>query len=179
MRLILHGQLRDLYGEYAEIETDRVADALEGWSRQMPNFPRKLLVDVVGFDTEEKLRAVTDVKEVHLIPAMFGGGGKFGSIILGAVVVVAGVLLLSTPFGIPLIVSGATMVLSGVVGLFMKAPTLSKANDPAASKYLGLNRNTTAIGTPITMAWGRTLQAGHFLSLQSQSDSLVHGVFPE
>jgi predicted phage tail protein len=183
MKLILYGQLRDRYGESVEMEANNVFDALEGFTRQAPGFPRDLLVEVVGYDSEEKLRASTNAVEVHVVPAVHGGGGvaKFFNIIVGAVMVVVGIILLPTnpALGTMLIISGATMALSGVVMLFLKAPTLSKSNDPAASKYLGINQNTTAIGTPILLAWGRIAMGGHYLSLQSDANKMVFGVFPE
>jgi predicted phage tail protein len=181
MKLILHGELRKRYGESVEMCSDNVFDAVEGWSRQLPDFPRDMRVEIVGFDSEELLRAPTDLPEIHLVPAVTGRGffGKFFNIIVGAVMVVAGILLLPSPVGIGLIISGATMILSGVVALFMKAPSIDKGNDPAASKYLGLNRNTTAIGTPILLAWGTIMLGGHYLSLQSDANKMVFGVFPE
>lgn len=178
MKIILHGTLRKKYGESYVIITDSVADAIEGLSRQLRDWPRDLRIEVPGFGTEELLRGKTDVEEIHLVPAMFGGGGKFMGIILGAALVVAGIILIATPFGIPLIISGATMMATGVIQLFMKAPSVSKSNDPEASKYLGINKNTADIGTFIPLAWGRIKLYGHWISLQSDADKLVHGVFP-
>lgn len=176
MRLIFHGKLQEMYGRQAVMHAATVAEALEGFSRQQEDWPRDMLVDVVGFDTVEKLKS--HAEEVHLMPAMHGGGGKFGSIILGTILVVAGVLLLSTPWGIPLIISGGLMIAQGIIGLFMKSPKMKGVDDPDASKYLAVNKNTTAVGTPMTMAWGRIAVAGQWLSLQSDSNNLSFGVFP-
>lgn len=177
MRLIFHGQLRELYGKGVEMFSDTVADALEGFFSQQPDHPRDMLVEAVGFDTEEKLFATTTQKEVHIIPAMYGGGGKFFNILIGAVLVVAGVLI-SGPLGIALIINGGLMILQGIVSLFMKAPTASKSEDPPASKYLGVNRNTTQHGTPIIFALGTIAIGGHWLSLQSDADKLTLTNFP-
>lgn len=174
----LHGALRKQYGKSFVMSSNSAADAIEGLSRQLPDWPRDLHIDVPGFGSEELLRGKTDVKEIHLVPAMFGGGAKFMGIILGAAMVVLGVILLATPFGIPLIISGGTMMAMGVIQLFMKAPSVSKSNDPEASKYLGINKNTAEIGTFIPLAWGRIKLYGHWVSLQSDADKLVHGVFP-
>lgn len=178
MRLIFHGELRKRFGPSFEMHADTVAEALEGFSRQV-DWPSEQLVDVVGYRTEEQLRGPAN-GDVHIMPAMQGGGGKFGAIILGAIMVVAGVLLLpSNPaLGWSLIASGSVMILQGVVALFMKAPKLKNVNDPDASKYLSVNKNTTAIGTPITMAYGQINLYGHWLSLQSDSNNLTQGVFP-
>lgn len=175
MRLIFHGRLRNLFGAEVVMHASTVAEAVEGYSRQV-DWPSDMPVEIVGFNTPEKLRDYAE--EVHIMPAMRGGGGKFGSIILGTVLVVAGIILLPSPFGVPLIVSGGLMIVQGVIGLFMKAPKMKGVDDPEASKYLPINRNTTAIGTPITMAWGRIDLAGHWLSLQSDSTNLSFGTFP-
>lgn len=177
MRLIFHGELRKRFGVSFEMQVDSVASALEGFSRQT-DWPKDMPVDVIGFDSHEKLQEYAD--EVHIVPAMQGGGGKFFNIIIGAVVVVAGILLMSVnpALGVSLIVSGSMMILQGVVMLFMKSPKLGKNQDPEASKYLPINRNTVAVGTPITLAWGRIDLAGHWLSLQSDSNNMSAGVFP-
>lgn len=175
MRLIFHGELRNRFGPDVVMHTDTVAEALEGFSRQV-DWPTELPVHVVGFDTPEKLKDFA--LEVHVMPAMRGGGGKFGSIILGAITVVVGIALLATPFGVPLIVSGGLMIAQGIIGLFLKSPKIKGVDDPESSKYLAVNKNTTAVGTPIVMAWGRIDLAGHWLSLQSDSTNLSYGAFP-
>jgi predicted phage tail protein len=178
MRLIFHGTLRQLFGESYEMSAATPAEALEGFSRQV-DWPRDITVHLVGFNTVEKLK--DNAEQVHVMPALRGGGGKFGSIILGAAVVAVGVALTVTgagAVGIPLIISGSLMMVQGVIALFLKSPKLKSVDDPEASKYLPINRNTTAVGTPMTHAWGRIDLAGHWLSLQSDSTNLSFGSFP-
>lgn len=155
-----------------------IADGLEGFSRQQTDWPKDFPVQIIGHPTAESLLETAD--EIHVMPAMRGGGGKFTSIVIGAVFVVVGILLLSANpmLGTALIVSGATMILGGVLQLFMKAPSISKNNDPDGSKYLNVNKNTVDVGTLITMAWGEIDLAGQWLSLQSDSNNLATGVFP-
>lgn len=163
------------------MQADTVGEALEGFSRQV-DWPTELLVHIVGFNTPEKLKDFA--LEVHIMPAMRGGGGKFGSIVLGALTVAAAFVLpgigigLSTALSTTLLVSGGLMIAQGIIGLFLKAPTLKGVEDPEASKYIPINKNTTAVGTPITMAWGRIDLAGHWLSLQSDSTNISYGIFP-
>lgn len=179
MRLIFHGTLRDILGPDAVMHVNSIREAVEGYSRQHPDWPSEMLIDIPGYDTVEAMEDCPE--EIHLIPSMLGGGGKFGTILLG----VAMVALAFTPVGAltvglkaAMIISGGIMILQGVVGLFMKAPKLGKNQDPEASKYLPINKNTTAVDTPITMAWGHIDLAGHWLSLQSDSSNLSYGVFP-
>jgi len=184
MIIIFHGALRGYFGDRVEMHARSVAEALEGVFTQVTDHPKDLVVEAVGFPTEQALRSETDAEEVHVIPSMFGGGGKFGGIILGALTIAAAFVLpglgvtLGAALKTSLIVSGAMMIAQGVVGLFMKAPTISKSEDPPPSKYLGITENTTAQGTHITLACGRVLLAGHWLTLQSDADKLAFGQFP-
>jgi predicted phage tail protein len=182
MKIILHGILAEKYGREFEIQTNVPADALEGLSRQLPEWPRHLPVEVIDFPTEELLRAPTDVKEIHVMPAMCGGGGV-GKIVIGAVLIVVGVALIAfvpggQMWGMMAISLGASFLMAGISELSFKAPTVDKSNDPPPSKYLGINVNTTAIGTLIIMAWGKIKLGGHWLSLQSDSSDLVTTSFP-
>lgn len=179
MQLIFHGSLRDQFGPAVTMETATVAEAVEGFSRQV-DWPTETVVHIVGFDTPDKLRTHADV--VHIMPVMRGGGGRFGQIILGAAVAAVGAALFFTgvgsAVGLSLMISGGLMIVQGVIGLFLKSPTIKGTDDPEASKYLPINRNTTAVGTPMTHAWGTIDLAGHWLSLQSDSTNLAYGSFP-
>lgn len=182
MRLIFHGELRKLFGESFNMDARTVSEAIEGFSRQASNWPTDMRVSAVGFDTEDKLRESAD--EVHLMPTVYGGGGKFGSIILGAALIATAVLTGGATSGFflaahtSLIITGSVMILQGVVGLFMKSPKIKNSQDPEASKYLSVNKNTTAAGTLATMAWGTIDLAGQWVSLQSDSNTLSFGSFP-
>jgi predicted phage tail protein len=124
---------------------------------------------------------------------MYGGGGKWGAIILGVALIAAafalpvlapgatGLFFAGTSIGMTtgmMFTMGAGMLLLGVSQLFMKAPTVDKSSDPPPSKYLGNSKNTSAIGTLITMAYGRIKLTGHWLSIQVDSNDLVTTSFP-
>lgn len=188
MKIILHGILAERFGREYEIITNRPADAIEGLSRQLPDWPRDLPIDVLDFPTYELLHEETTVTEIHLVPAMHGGGGV-GKIVLGVALIVTAAFILPAAIAGATIVAGMTvgaamfmvgvsLVLMGVSQLFMKAPTIDKSDDPPASKYLGINKNTATIGTLIPYAYGRMKIAGHWLSIQVNSNSLVTTSFP-
>lgn len=186
MKLILHGIFARDYGPSVDIEAGSVAEALTAFSQQVGFYGDRLIADrplarVIGYDTEEALRAPSTVEEVHVVPAMFGGGGKFAQILLGAILVVAGILLspLHPALGIALIVAGATTMLGGVLNLFVKAPSATPGQaNPEASLYLAAAGMTTAIGTPIGLAVGRVKRAGQALSFNVTASSLTQTSFP-
>lgn len=177
MQLNFHGELRKLYGPRVTMHGRNIADALDGFARQQDNWPKDMRVVVVGYDTPDLLNE--NPASVDVMPALIGGGGKFGQIIMGAVMIgISFIPGIGTALSASLLISGGLMVAQGVVGLFLKSPSMKTANDPEASKYLSVNRNTTDVGTPITMAWGTIDMAGQWLSLQSDSSNLSFGVFP-
>ena len=185
MKLVLHGDFAKRYGSSVTIEASSVAEAIEAFSRQVGFYADRLIASrpiarVLGFDTEAALRADTDVKEVHVVPAMFGGGGKFTTIILGVALIAVGFIVgAGTPLGIALIVAGATTTLSGVLNLFVKAPSAATGpGNPAPSLYLAAAGMTTAIGTPIGLCVGRVKRAGQALSFNVTSSSLTQTSFP-
>lgn len=193
MKIVLHGSLAEQFGPEFEIATKVPADAIEGLSRQLPSWPRELLIDCIGYDTEDKLRGETDAAEIHLIPAMRGGGGKWIAIAIGVALIAtaialpmlapgaAGLYFAGTSIGMStsmMFMMGASFLLMGVSQLFMKAPSVGKSNDPPASNYFANSKNTTAYGTLMTMAWGRIKLTGQWLSIQVDSSDLVTTSFP-
>lgn len=189
MQIKLHGKFAEDYPGEFFIEANTVADAVEGWSRQVGFYEhlpldQRPIVRIVGFDTEKSLAETTEQNTIHLVPAMIGGGGKFGTILLGAALIGLTVALpgigtvIGGKIGSALLAAGVGMVLSGVMGLFVKAPSVSKSNDPDASKYLGLSNNTTSIGTPIGIYYGRNAVDPHVLALNVDSSDMVVGAFP-
>jgi predicted phage tail protein len=186
INIILHGTLKDQYESF-EVGADTVADAIEGWSRQTPMAQMPLkdrpIIDVVGFDTVEELHVKTDVKEIHLVPRMFGGKGNFGRILLGAAFIglsfipglgQIGQIAISTI----LFTAGVGLVIGGIMQMFMKAPTVNNSDDPDPSRYLSAAGNTTAIGTLIPKGYGRFKVGGHYLSVQVNAQDMVFGTFP-
>lgn len=184
MRLVLYGLLREKYGESITIgSANTIADAIEGASTQLPDWPRDLPISVVGYNDQAEIMTQKP-DEVHLMPTLQGGSSKIINFIVGAALVVVGTVLVlfggpvGAAIGVSLIASGAVMILNGIIMLFMKSPKLDKDDDPEASKYFGLNRNTTANRTPMNMAYGRIKVFPHWLSLQADSSLMMHGAFP-
>lgn len=183
MRIKLHGIFAKEFGDEHFIEANTVAEAIEGLTRQVGFYDHLMLADrptcrVLGFDREEDFYLETELEEIHIVPAMIGGGAV-GRILIGTALIIAGVLALpNVAIGGALIGAGIGMILGGVMSFFVKAPTISKDNDPEASKYLGLGENTVTIGTPIPIQFGRGPANGHILALNVDSSDMVFGTFP-
>lgn len=182
VKVIPHGNL----GEPLVLEASTVAEAIEAWSLQSPlcDIPtmERPVLEVVGYETREQMQAQITTDELHVMPAMFGGGG-FGKILLGAAMIgVTFIPGIGTALGIgtklltAIQAAGIGMALGGVMQLFMKTPRTLE--DPESSKVLGSGKNTTQIGTTIGMGGGRMMVGGQYLSLQVNASDLVSGTFP-
>lgn len=179
------------YGPFFEIEAASAADALEGFSRQLHFYDDRVLDErpltrVVGYDSLDELKAeCSNDTELHLVPAMYGGGGNFGKIIIGAILITGAILLAPYTAGTSLAFLpgalagvGIGLGLMGAIGLFTKAPSTSKNADPPASKYLGSSDLTTAIGTLHAYCLGRMKLSGQVLSYVVSANSLTNVIFP-
>lgn len=178
VRIVPHGSLAK-HGSMA-ISASTAAEAIEGWSRQCDFGHIRPVIEVDGFDTDEQLLLPIETEELHIFPAMVGGGGNLVKMVIGTVLIVVGVLLIPTNPALAgaLIGAGIGMFISGVMGLFMPSPKMDKPEDQPNSKYIGAGRNTTAIGTLIPMGGGRMLVGGQFLSVQVNEADMLLGKFP-
>ncbi|HCJ29675.1 MAG TPA: tail assembly protein [Pseudomonas sp.] len=107
-------------------------------------------------------------REIRIVPIIEGSkrGGVMQTIV-GAVLIVAGALLIATPFGAPLIASGIGMVAGGVIQMLSpqaKGLKGREAAENAPSYAFGGAVNTTAAGNPVGLLYGRRRIGGAIIS---------------
>ncbi|MGJ0580250.1 tail assembly protein [Xenorhabdus bovienii] len=106
--------------------------------------------------------------DIRIVPVIIGSkkAGIFQTI-LGAVMVVAGVFLWATPYGVPLVMSGASMMLGGVVQMLSPMPGgLARREDPdnKPSYAFGGPVNSIAQGNPVPIGYGKRRIGGAIIS---------------
>ncbi|MGJ0628834.1 tail assembly protein [Xenorhabdus bovienii] len=106
--------------------------------------------------------------DIRIVPVIIGSkkAGIFQTI-LGAVMVVAGVFAWATPWGVPLVMSGASMMLGGVVQMLSPLPGgLARREDPdnKPSYAFGGPVNTIAQGNPVPIGYGKRRIGGAIIS---------------
>lgn len=107
-------------------------------------------------------------QEVRIVPVV--GGSKRGGIlqtIIGITLIVAGVFLAATPFGVPLISAGIAMTAGGVIQMLSpQAKGLSQSGAPEnlPSYAFGSAKNTTASGNPVPICIGERRWGGAIIS---------------
>ena len=130
------------------------------------------------------LKKPAEDEVLHIIPCVYGGGGKFGKIILGVALIAASFVLPAAPlFGaqaagalasvsmssIALSV-GVSLTLGGLSQLFTTSPKMSKMENKfdgearRENDMFGSLQNTTDSGTPIPLIYGNFRIAGQLIS---------------
>ncbi|MDE9463417.1 tail assembly protein [Xenorhabdus bovienii] len=106
--------------------------------------------------------------DIRIVPVIIGSkkAGIFQTI-LGAVMVVAGVFAWATPYGVPLVMSGVSMMLGGVVQMLSPMPGgLARREDPdnKPSYTFGGPVNSIAQGNPVPIGYGKRRIGGAIIS---------------
>lgn len=188
----LHGELGKKYGEVHHLAVKSVAEAIRALSANYRDFPKHLIdseQDNVGYHVvvddetigEDQLKDPAS-REIHLIPVVMGAGSATGKIILGAVLVVAGVAIGFLSGGTAAFVSGflinvgGAMILGGVVQAL--SPTPKKPDSPASpdnqpSYNFSGPINSAASGSAVPICYGRLLVGSAIISAGISVDSLV------
>ncbi|AOM40030.1 tail assembly protein [Xenorhabdus hominickii] len=112
--------------------------------------------------------ALSGDTDIRIAPMIIGSkrAGVF-QVILGAVMVVAGAFMWATPYGVPLVMSGASMMLGGVVQMLSPMPGgLARREDPdnKPSYAFGGPVNSIAQGNPVPLGYGQRRIGGAIIS---------------
>lgn len=184
----LHGPQAHLLDGPFMCEVDTMADAIKALGQQVAALKpipgeNRIVYEVAGMEHPDELFHFTNKTEIHLVPAVAGGGGKGG---MGIISIVVGIIIIAVAWWNPggwfaagamisqgmVMMMGASMILSGLVSLMM-TPTpdagvgtteTQSSTDPAASRYLGQPKNTVKVGTRINIPFGLNKIGGHYLS---------------
>jgi predicted phage tail protein len=169
-KLFFHGPLKELVPEPIEVEAETVAEAIKRVTLQLPalrpnHITGRHRVQVVGYDSLTDLFTEGE-EEIHIV-AQFSGAknGSIFEIVIGTVLVAASFFLPgSFAFLAPFMAqAGMLLILGGVLSLLQVPPAATR------SHYLGSPQNTTEIGTPIPILYGRRKVGGQLLSVNIEA----------
>lgn len=173
----LHGQLRQ-FGKSFRLAVKSPAEAIKALCVQIPGFERFLsnaksrgLEFAIFRDKRnigEKELSYNGSGNIRIAPVLVGSkrGGVLQTIV-GAVLIVAGVILSATPFGAPLIGAGIGLVAGGVIQLLSPQAgglKTSAAPENTPGYAFGSAKNTTASGNPVPLCYGRRRWGGAIIS---------------
>lgn len=186
-RIILHGHLKKLHPDPIEVEAESVAEAikiLKFVPELQPSDGQPWPVTIQGINTQGQLFAPTEIEEIHVYPRTSGAGGKGGllQILLGITLIAVALFAPPAAFaaegmlgmlGISkgmLLMTGAMMVLGGIVQMLMPVP---ETDSTEGSLYLGAGVNTVRIGTRIPILYGTRKIGGHYLSFDVDAKDIA------
>ncbi|AZF05602.1 Phage tail assembly protein I [Pseudomonas sp. R5-89-07] len=106
--------------------------------------------------------------EIRIVPVITGSkrAGLLQTIV-GAVMIVVGVILIATPFGAPLIAAGIGLVAGGVIQMLSPQAgglKTSAAPENTPGYAFGSAKNTTASGNPVPLCYGKRRVGGAIIS---------------
>lgn len=188
----LHGFLKEVCSDLERVyEVKTVAEAVKAWSLQnKKNFKEIPTVEVVESPNIDSLYVpLTENKVINILPSFEGagggGGGSFIKIAIGAVLVAIGAVIggpagasaMAKMFGTALVGTGVALAIGGVIEMLSPTPKLNLntdfTSDQDRSKYLGAPKNTTKIGTPIPVGYGRFKVGGQVLSYNIDAKTVL------
>lgn len=115
-----------------------------------------------------------DLKSIDIIPVIEGSGGGGNSqnkgilgVVLGIVLIIAGIVFIATPFGAPLIVAGIGLTIAGIAVLISSPPEMGDFGDlekKRQSYLFGGPANRINEGGPVPIGYGRVLVGSQTIS---------------
>lgn len=181
--IILTGILGKKFGERYELEVNNAKEACLALSKMIPGFELFMTnahLDGIRFAIwngemnigEEELDFKTASNVIRIEPVM--GAAKAGVIqtVIGAILVVVGVLITTgtlgggTALGAALIGAGVGMMVGGVISMLMPPMEIESGNDDGnkASKGFGGAVTTVAQGYPVPILYGERGVGGFLIS---------------
>ncbi|PHM45571.1 tail assembly protein [Xenorhabdus miraniensis] len=179
LRIIrLYGALGALFGREHRLAVSSPQEAVRALSVLIDGFEKFLLtarergLTFAVFNGKHNISqdelAFSGEDDIRIAPMIIGSkkAGIFQTI-LGAVMVVAGAFMWTTPWGAPMVMSGIGMMLGGVVQMLSPMPGgLARREDPdnKPSYAFGGPVNSIAQGNPVPIGYGQRRIGGAIIS---------------
>jgi predicted phage tail protein len=181
----LYGKLGAQFGRVHRLAVESTAEAVRALCVMMPGFQTELMTSKdrgIAYAcflgkaniSKDDLRLAGGRDDIRIAPVMVGAkAGGVLNFVLGAVLVVAGLVITggsfgtASPFGSALISMGISMALGGVVQMLSPQQNQSSAADKVengASYNFNGPVNTTAQGNPVPVLYGRMIVGSAVIS---------------
>ncbi|HHP7980525.1 TPA: tail assembly protein [Acinetobacter baumannii] len=187
----LYGILAKKFGKEFHLAVDNTREAMRALSVQVQGFEHFMLhaheqgLEFAVFQDDENISETeldmnTSAKVIKVVPRVMGAGGDgVLQTILGAVMVVVGVVLMYVPGGQPfapsLIGAGIGMMIGGVAMMLMPKIENQDQNQDGnkANKGFGSAVTTVAQGNPVPVLYGQREVGGFIASAGQYPEDLM------
>lgn len=188
----LYGVLAKKFGKQFKLDVANTREAVRALSVQIPGFENFMLhahehgLTFAVFQdkhniSEKELDMGTEASVIKIVPKVIGAGGDNGVLqtVLGAVMVVVGVILMYTPaaaFGPSLIAGGIGMMVGGVAQMLMpKIDNTQDQNQDGNKANFGFGGAVTTVaqGNPVPVLRGRREIGGFIVSAGQYAEDIM------
>lgn len=191
----LYGILAKRFGKEFRLDVENTREAMRALCVQIPGFEHFMLhaheqgLEFAVFQDkqnigESEIDMSTNAKVIKVVPKVIGSGGDGGILqtILGAVLIVAGIVVNAatlgggTPIGVALIGAGIGMMVGGVAMMLM--PKVDNTQDEnqdgnKANKGFGGAVTTVSQGNPVPVLYGQREVGGFIASAGQYPEDLM------
>jgi predicted phage tail protein len=190
----LSGELGKRYGDTHRFDVNTPAEAIRALSANYPGFKKELMTSHernVGyhvfngkFQLEKEDQILEPASGEIVIAPVIMGSGATARILIGAVLLTAGIVAYAFPeFGGevaagPLIGIGTSLILGGVIELLSPVPKIKGPDERPENKPSYIFNgpvNTTNQGHPVPVGYGRVLVGGGIISAGISIDQIMAG----
>ena len=191
----LYGILAKKFGKEFKLDVENTREAMRALSVQVPGFEHFMLhaheqgLEFAVFQdkqniSESEIDMATKAKVIKIVPRVMGAGGDGGIIqtILGAVLIVVGVLITigtlggGAPLGAALIGAGIGMMIGGIAQMLMpKIDNTQDQNQDGNKSNFGFGGAVTTIaqGNPVPVLYGQREIGGFIASAGQYPEDLM------
>ncbi len=187
----LYGELGERFGRIHRLSVKTPAEAVRALSANFPEFEKNVLelgkknlvyqVKVDGRTIDESELSYPLSREIHFTPVIRGAGGPTDKFIVGAVLIIAGIVIGAGSGGTAGFIGGAMVnvgigfMIGGVVQMLSPVPKDPGPDEAAVhtpSYVFNGPVNTTAQGQPVPVLYGRLLVGSAIISAGIVIDDL-------
>ncbi len=184
----LFGALGRKFGRVHHFDVRSAAEAVRALVANFPSFEQHLLTAPGGYVVradgdslgERELQAPVS-REIKIIPRLVGAGGPQEKILIGAVLIMAGVIVSgasfggAAPLGAALVSTGISFMVGGVAQFLTPTPRLPEMPERPENKPSYVFNgpvNTTAQGNAVPVGYGRLVVGSAVISAGLSSEAL-------
>lgn len=188
----LHGCLGEQVGESWNLAVKSLSEAIrfiemngKKLYKTLYNFDKRgihyeVIINGRKFKSDKELKTLDDVKNselcmtykdletVDIVPVLEGADSDIFQTVLGAILIIVGIALSGTGFGVVLISVGLTLLASGVIGLLTKPPKFDdfrEIEQGGRTSYLFAGpQNIVGEGGPVPVGYGRLIVGSQVVS---------------
>lgn len=162
----LEGELGEVFTPHLQIDCNTTADVFKCLDANFPHFREYfnkkheegtfLHIDAAGSELEcpEELLMEMDDGDITVTPLPAGAEG-IAKVVVGAVLVVVGIINIASPWGMFLLAVGANLVMTGIMELMAPDPAQDKTETGDESYLFNGNQQNIVSGDPVPVLYGR------------------------